>query len=103
MKREEYIPSPVDLSDEDLSADLMALGERIAENVHEVWAMKRKAEGWTYGPERNDILKQTPVMVPYSQLPESEKAYDRELFMQTIKLLKKWGYDIVKIEQKHQK
>lgn len=91
-----YIPKPIDLSDVELSEDLNELREAIAENAHEVWAENRQAEGWTYGPKRNDELKQTPDMVSYSQLPESEKEYDREMAMKTIKLLKKLGYDLVK-------
>ena len=93
-----YIPKPIDLSDVELTEDLNELREAIAENAHEIWAENRQAEGWTYGPQRNDQLKQTPDMVPYSQLPESEKKYDREMAMKTIKLLKKLGYDLIKRE-----
>ncbi len=95
-KTGEYIPHPVDLSDVVLTEDLHELREAIAENAHEVWAASRQAEGWTYGPMRNDQLKQTPDMVPYSDLLESEKEYDRKMAMDTIKLLKKLGYDLVK-------
>lgn len=91
-----YTPKPIDLSDVELTEDLNELREAIAENAHEIWAENRQAEGWTYGPQRDDQLKQTPDMVPYSQLPEGEKEYDREMAMKTIKLLKKLGYDIVK-------
>ena len=91
-----YTPKPIDLSDVELTEDLNELREAIAENAHEIWAENRQAEGWTYGPQRNDQLKQTPDMVPYSQLPEGEKEYDREMAMNTLKLLKKLGYDIVK-------
>lgn len=93
-----YIPKPIDLSDVVLTEDLNELREAIAENAHEIWAENRQAEGWTYGPKRDDLLKQTPDMVPYSQLPESEKKYDREMAMKTIKLLKKLGYDLIKRE-----
>lgn len=93
-----YTPKPIDLSDVELTDDLNELREAIAENAHEIWAQNRQAEGWTYGPQRNDQLKQTPDMVPYSQLPESEKLYDREMAMKTIKLLKKLGYDLIKRE-----
>ena len=94
-----YIPKPIDLSDVELTEDLNELREAIAENAHEIWAENRQAEGWTYGPQRDDQLKQTPDMVPYSQLPESEKEYDREMAMKTIKLLKKLGYDLIKREE----
>lgn len=93
-----YTPKPIDLSDVILTEDLNELREAIAENAHEIWAANRQAEGWSYGPQRNDQLKQTPDMVPYNQLPESEKEYDREMAMKTIKLLKKLGYDLIKRE-----
>lgn len=94
-----YTPKPIDLSDVELTEDLNGLREAIAENAHEIWAENRQAEGWTYGPQRDDRLKQTPDMVPYSQLPEGEKEYDREMAMKTIKLLKKLGYDLIKREK----
>ena len=91
-----YTPQPINVDDAELSPDLLELGEAIAENAHEIWATKRKAEGWSWGPERDDILLQTPVMIPYSNLPEEEKDYDREMAMQTLKLVLKMGYRIVK-------
>ena len=94
-----YTPKPIDLSDVELTEELNELREAIAENAHEIWAENRQAEGWTYGPQRDDQLKQTPDMVPYSQLPEGEKEYDREMAMKTIKLLKKLGYDLIKREE----
>ncbi len=93
-----YTPKPIDLSDVELSEDLNGLREAIAENAHEVWAENRYAEGWRYGEQRNDELRLHPDMVPYSQLPEGEKEYDREMAMKTIKLLKKLGYDLIKRE-----
>ncbi len=93
-----YTPKPIDLSDVTLHDDLHELQEAIAENAHEIWAQNRQSQGWTYGPQRNDDLKQTPDMVPYSKLPDSEKLYDREMAMQTIKLLHKLGYDLIKRE-----
>ncbi len=94
-----YIPKSIDLSDVELTEDLNELREAIAENAHEVWAENRYAEGWRYGMQRNDELKLHPDMVPYSQLPEGEKEYDREMAMKTIKLLKKLGYELIKREE----
>lgn len=89
-----YEPSPITLDDVELSHDLTELQEAIAENAHEIWAKARSDQGWTYGPERNDQKKKTPDMVPYCNLPESEKLYDREMAMQTLKLVKKLGFEI---------
>ena len=74
----------------------MELREAIAENAHDVWASARIKEGWTYGQVRNDEKKQHPDLIPYSALPDSEKEYDRLMAMDTIKLVKKLGFDIVK-------
>ena len=91
-----YEPSPISLDDVELSDDLTELQEAIAENAHEIWAKNRREQGWSYGSERNDQKKETPDMIPYCNLPESEKLYDREMAMQTLKLVKKLGFEIVK-------
>ena len=82
-----YEPKPIDTSDVVLPAELLALTEKIAENVHEVWAAGRIAEGW------ND-LKTTPLLVPYDELAESEKEYDRNTALETLKLIVKMGYGL---------
>jgi hypothetical protein len=93
---EEYEPHPIDVDSIPLDGDLEELQEAIAENAHEVWAEARIKEGWTYGKERNDTDKKHPDLVPYTALPDSEKEYDRLMAFNTIKLVKKLGFDIVK-------
>ena len=90
----DYTPEPMDLSSVDLPESLIQLSERIAENVHEVWAKARMDEGWTYGEKRDDIHKKHPCLVPYDELPEEEKEYDRNTAMNTIKMVKKLGFRI---------
>ena len=89
-----YKPSPIDTSDVILSKDLLALTEKLAENTHDVWAANRIKQGWTYAENRNDIKKTTPCLVPYTELPESEKEYDRNTALETLKLILKLGYEI---------
>ena len=91
-----YKPNPVDTSNIVLPNDLIDLTEKIAENVHEVWAQNRINDGWKYGEVRNDETKETPCLIPYSELPESEKEYDRNTAFETIKLIMKLGYEIKK-------
>lgn len=93
-----YKPSPIDTSDVKLDKNLYELVEAMAKNVHETWAKNRQAQGWTYGPKRDDDKKQTPCMVEYEELPESEKLYDRETSMETLKFIVKMGFEIVKKE-----
>ena len=94
--RQTYIPAPMDLSSVDLPESLIELSEMIAKNVHEVWSKSRMDEGWTYGPERDDVHKKHPCLVPYEELPEVEKEYDRNTALDTIRLVKHLGYKIEK-------
>lgn len=89
-----YNPKPIDTSDIELPGELLALTEQIAENVHDVWAASRIAEGWTYGTSKDVEQKKTPLLVPYNELPESEKDYDRNTALETLKLIIKFGYNI---------
>ena len=91
-----YKPNPMDTTDVVLSDDLLELTEKIAENVHEVWSQGRIADGWSYGEVRNDEKKETPCLIPYGELPEREKDFDRNTALETIKLIIKLGYDIKK-------
>lgn len=91
-----YTPQPVDTSDVRLPAELDELVEKIAKNVHEVWAQSRMDQGWTYGEERNDELKHHPCLVPYEELPEVEKDYDRDTALGTLKLICKFGFKITR-------
>lgn len=91
-----YKPNPIDTSKVELPEELFELMEQIAENVHENWSESRIAEGWTYGEVRDDVKRTTPCLVPYSQLPESEKEYDRKTALQTLKLITMLGYKIEK-------
>ena len=91
-----YTPSPADTTNIQLPEELIALAEAISKNVHEVWAQNRIKEGWTYGPVRDDEKRQTPCLVPYEELPEEEKAYDRNTAFGTLKFIVSQGFEIHK-------
>ena len=91
-----YKPEPIDTNDVQLSADIMELCELIAKNTHEVWAEERMNNGWVYGQMRDDERKHHPCLVPYDELDESEKKYDRNTSIETLKLIVKLGYEIKK-------
>jgi hypothetical protein len=90
-----YKPRPIDTSQVALTPDIVDLTERLAENAHELWAIKRMAEGWTYGPEKRGDIQQTPLLVPYAELSEAEKQYDRDLAMETLKVVLALGYSLI--------
>ncbi len=91
-----YTPKPVDTSGVKLPCELAQLTEKIAENVHENWAKGRISDGWTYGDKRDDANKTTPCLVPYQELSEAEKEYDRNTAIETLKLIVALGYKISK-------
>lgn len=91
-----YKPNPVNTKDIQLDEDILELAEVLAKNTHEVWSAGRIKEGWKYGKERNDQLKETPCLIPYEELPEVEKEYDRHTALETLKLILKLGYTISK-------
>ena len=93
-----YTPEPIDTSKITLHGELLELTEKIAENVHDIWAKGRISEGWTYGEARDDEKKTSPCLVPYEKLPESEKEYDRNTALETVKLIMALGYKIEKDE-----
>lgn len=90
-----YTPEPIDVSSVILPDELNVLVEKLAENVHDTWAKGRLNEGWRYGPVRDDVNKYHPCLVPYNELPESEKGYDRNTALATLKLIIISGYEIV--------
>ena len=94
-----YIPKPVDTSGITLPKEIVDIGEKLAKNTHETWAAQRLADGWTYGAERNDQAKIHPCLIPYEELSETEKTYDRNTAMETLKLIIALGYEIRKKEQ----
>ena len=91
-----YVPQPMDTSDIQLPDELNVLIEQMAKNVHEVWAESRIAQGWSYGEERSDALMTHPCLIPYEELPEVEKAYDRDTALGTLRLISKLGFKISK-------
>ena len=94
MKKPEYTPQPIDTTGVELDNRLTALIEQMSKNVHEVWAQNRINQGWQYGPRRDDVLKKHPCLVPYEDLPEEEKQYDRDTAIGTLKLIIKLGFHI---------
>lgn len=96
MKTNDYIPQPIDTTGVELPQELMDLAEEMAKNVHEVWAARRIADGWTYGEKRDDEKKTHPCLVAYEELPESEKEYDRRTSIETLKFILTQGFEIVK-------
>lgn len=92
--KQTYTPTPLDTRDVNLPKELEELIKEMARNVHDVWAQGRIAEGWTYGEQRDDKKRTHPCLVPYEELPDAEREYDRQTAVQTLKLILKLGFKI---------
>lgn len=82
----------------ELPEELLPLQETLAKNIHDTWAAGRLAEGWRYGPRLDDGLRTHPCLLPYHELPESEKEYDRRTAAATIRCMLDHGYQIKKTQ-----
>jgi hypothetical protein len=91
-----YIPSPIDTSGTNIPGHLRELIEFLAKNTHETWAAQRISDGWTFGTKRDDLKKEHPDLIPYENLPESEKEYDRKTVIEVLKAIIAMGYIITK-------
>lgn len=92
-----YTPAPINTADVELSPELLTLTEKLAENTHDVWAQSRISQGWKFGEQRDDAQKLHPCLIPYDELPDSEKQYDRDTALETLRLIVKLGYEIKKV------
>ena len=57
------------------------------EDSHESWMAQKVAEGWVYGDEKDPGKKTHPCMVPYNQLPASQRAKD-SIFLAVVRQTK---------------
>lgn len=91
-----YNPKPIDTSYITLDKSILELTEKLAEHIHDIWALNRINEGWVYGTQRDDTRKEHPCLVHYKDLPEGEKQYDRDTAIQSLKAILALGYEINK-------
>lgn len=94
QKSQNYSPTPLNNEKVDLPPKLLENIEPLAKNVHEEWARKRIEEGWQFGPQRDDVMKFHPSLIPYEELSEEEKEYDRQTALSTLKMVISLGFRI---------
>uniref|UniRef100_A0A8B9JLQ8 Ryanodine receptor 1a (skeletal) n=1 Tax=Astyanax mexicanus TaxID=7994 RepID=A0A8B9JLQ8_ASTMX len=82
-----FTPNPVDTVQIVLPPHLERIREKLAENSHELWAVTRIEQGWTYGPFRDDNKKLHPCLVDFQGLPDPEKNYNLAMSGETLKTL----------------
>lgn len=68
--------------------------EKLAVMEHDRWIEERRLDGWKYGEKKDIKKKTTPYLVPYNQLSEDIKEYDRNTVRALPVFLAKAGYQI---------
>lgn len=94
----DYQPKPLPIDHVAFDDGLLELVELLAEHAHDIWASQRINDGWSFGPARCDASRHHPCLVPYAQLPEIEKAYDRNAVLGTIRAVLALGFVISRRE-----
>jgi hypothetical protein len=68
--------------------------EVMAEMEHARWTIERLLDGWKQGKNRDVDNRINPYLVPWSELPEEAKEWDRETVCQIPELLAQVGLEI---------
>jgi hypothetical protein len=82
--------------EDDIPKELQSVIESLAERAHEHWTAQRIRDGWTWGPERDDQARTHPCLVPYADLRESDREYDRRVVIGALKALLELGFRIAR-------
>ncbi|XP_045927387.1 ryanodine receptor 2 [Micropterus dolomieu] len=89
-----FTPTPVDLVKVELPPQLLDIREKMAENIHELWAMDKVDLGWTHGPVRDEVKRHDPCLVEFSKLPEQERNQNFQMAQDTLRTLLALGFNI---------
>jgi serine phosphatase RsbU (regulator of sigma subunit) len=65
---------------------------------HIRWSWDKRLNGWTYSNIKDETIKTHPGLVPYNDLPDSEKEKDRELVRLIPSLLKDIDYEAYPVD-----
>nr|XP_033809947.1 ryanodine receptor 1 isoform X9 [Geotrypetes seraphini] len=95
-----FTPYPVDTVQIVLPPHLERIREKLAENVHELWALTRIEQGWTYGPVRDDNKMLHPCLLDFHSLPDTERNYNLLMSGETLKTLLALGCHVGMADEK---
>ncbi|MCP9259463.1 Ryanodine receptor 44F [Dirofilaria immitis] len=92
---EPFVPVLVDISNVVLPEFAMEIHEKLAENLHELWAMRKIELGWSYGEVRDQKTRRHPCLTSFQQLPQNEKTYNINLAIDTMKTIEALRYHMI--------
>jgi hypothetical protein len=69
----------------------------LAEVEHERWCAFMQSQGWKPGSPRDNVRKIHPSLVPWAQLPDSERKKDVEAVVELVWVLADVGLEVVRL------
>ncbi|KAL3320659.1 Ryanodine receptor 3 [Cichlidogyrus casuarinus] len=89
-----FVPQTILTAGVQLSSYVEAIRDKLAENIHEMWTMRKIEQGWQYCEKRDDARKLHPCLTNFSHLPSSERQYDITLAYETLRTIVGLGFNI---------
>uniref|UniRef100_UPI00358EA68B ryanodine receptor 2-like n=1 Tax=Myxine glutinosa TaxID=7769 RepID=UPI00358EA68B len=87
LRQDAFTPIPVDTTQVVLPPQMERIRDKLAENIHELWATTKVEMGWTYGLARDDHHLIHPCLLDFHKLPEQERNYNLQMSTETLKTL----------------
>ena len=98
LARAGYLMVPAK-SDETSTGFPGGLLDTLARGEHDRWMTAKTAAGWTYGARTDDTARQHDALLPWDQLPETQKDKDRALVTGIPAILSHCGYAILPVPE----
>uniref|UniRef100_A0A665VDB3 Ryanodine receptor 2b (cardiac) n=1 Tax=Echeneis naucrates TaxID=173247 RepID=A0A665VDB3_ECHNA len=89
-----FTPMPVDINKVEFPTRLEDIREKMAENIHELWALEKIDLGWTHGLVRDESKRHDPCLVEFSKLTEKERKRNLQAAQDTLRTLLALGFHI---------
>ncbi|KAF7261042.1 hypothetical protein EG68_01789 [Paragonimus skrjabini miyazakii] len=89
-----FVPRTVRTSHIQLPNNVEIVRDRLAENLHDMWSMRKIDQGWRYGERRDDQQKLHPCLTTFNKLPNQDRQYNVTLAYETLRTIVGLGYNI---------
>ncbi len=73
--------------------------DELARDEHDRWMAAKTAAGWAYGPHTDELARRHDALLPWDDLPESQKDKDRALVIGIPAILSRCGYAVIPVPE----
>ncbi|TGZ67043.1 hypothetical protein CRM22_004998 [Opisthorchis felineus] len=89
-----FVPRTVRTNHIQLPSNVEVFRDRLAENLHDMWSMRKIDQGWKYGERRDDQRGLHPCLTTFAKLPPQDRQYNVTLAYETLRTIVGLGYNI---------